>query len=178
MTATRRTLLLGAAAGAAGLMTGAALAKAARHGLRYVEVPDDGGACWSRLGFDQLRAGDVFRLFETDGTPVDGGQVCIALENARDAARGVVCEDFEAFARPFFEGIKPPILIIPDRQAAMCYVGIDTRPSGAATSHLFYISSLLQIYNFSIACGRPYGVTLCASSLPDSSRFAYGLRIN
>jgi len=36
------------------------------------------GGYWEDMPFMMLDAGDVFRLFEEDGSDVDGGQVCIA----------------------------------------------------------------------------------------------------
>ena len=33
---------------------------------------------WKRMEFPELERGDLFRLYEDDGTPVDGGEVHIA----------------------------------------------------------------------------------------------------
>jgi hypothetical protein len=42
-----------------------------------------------RCEFEDLKTGDVFRLFEKDGTSVDGGRVCIARSDAFQDAKGV-----------------------------------------------------------------------------------------
>lgn len=31
---------------------------------------------WKEWPFGEMREGDVFRMFEQDGTPVDDGQIC------------------------------------------------------------------------------------------------------
>lgn len=36
---------------------------------------------WKDVPFDKLQRGDIFHLFDPDGTPVDGGEICICLDN-------------------------------------------------------------------------------------------------
>ena len=33
---------------------------------------------WTKVAFENLKEGDVFRLFEEDGSDVDGGEICKA----------------------------------------------------------------------------------------------------
>lgn len=40
--------------------------------------------------FQNLRKGDQFRLFEADGTPVDDGGLCVALEDPFTTEQGVL----------------------------------------------------------------------------------------
>jgi len=37
---------------------------------------------WSVLPFEDMKAGHVYRLFEPDGEPESGGQICLALSDA------------------------------------------------------------------------------------------------
>lgn len=41
--------------------------------MRRTEVQRPDG--WTAVPFETIRIGDVFRMFESDGTPVDGGAV-------------------------------------------------------------------------------------------------------
>jgi hypothetical protein len=47
---------------------------------RRVEIITEGA--WSRVDFQDIKAGNVFRLFEDTGEPVDNGQMCVALADA------------------------------------------------------------------------------------------------
>ena len=63
--------------------------------LRKVEILEDilrhcpGGhgeykftAQWYAIQFKDLKKGHVYRMFDPDGEPVDGGEVCVALSDA------------------------------------------------------------------------------------------------
>lgn len=59
---------------------------------RRVEILDDIQSCtseskiraqWEEIPMSQLKEGHVYRMFEKDGEPVDGGEVCVALEDAK-----------------------------------------------------------------------------------------------
>jgi hypothetical protein len=49
------------------------------------------GERWEPVVFSDLKRGDIFRLFESDGTPVDGGEACVAHADAvlRDLVWGI-----------------------------------------------------------------------------------------
>jgi len=58
---------------------------------------------WQNMTFQRIGKGDVFRLFEEDGSPVDHGQVCIAEEPARaskDGVYGVKCKPLGREEKP------------------------------------------------------------------------------
>lgn len=54
--------------------------------VRYAEVVDPTTGALARRSFRELRAGDIFRLFEPDGECVDHGHLWRALTDGNDGA--------------------------------------------------------------------------------------------